>query len=65
MPGVQEKYTIDVNNRFGLVNAEDEEDEEVENVDPFALLNDLNQKAQAATNAPKPKVTHVPVTGWF
>merc|ERR1712149_48987 len=54
MPGVQEKYTIDVTNRFGVTS--DAEDEEIENVDPFELINDLNQKAVEAKNAPKPKV---------
>jgi len=57
MPGVQEKYTIDVNNRFGIANNEDEaEDEGIENVDPFELISDLNKKAEIAKNAPKPKV---------
>jgi len=56
MPGVQGKYTIDVTNRFGLTQAEDEEDDEIENVDPFEMINDLNQKAIEAKNAPKPKV---------
>jgi len=54
MPGGQEKYTIDVTNRFGVTS--DAEDEEIENVDPFELINDLNQKAVEAKNAPKPKV---------
>merc|ERR1712134_211921 len=54
MPGVQEKYTIDITNRFGVTS--DAEDEEIENVDPFELINDLNQKAVEAKNAPKPKV---------
>ena len=59
MPGVQEKYTIDVNNRFGIANNEDEaEDEGIENVDPFELISDLNKKAEIAKNAPKPKVVY-------
>jgi len=57
MPGVQEKYTIDVNNRFGVADNEDEaEDEGIENVDPFEMISDLNKKAEIAKNAPKPKV---------
>jgi len=56
MPGVQGKYTIDVTNRFGLVNADEDDEEEVENVDPFEMINEANKKAIEAQNAPKPKV---------
>jgi len=56
MPGVQNKYSIDVINRFALED-DDVEDEDAENIDPFEELKVLNQKAEDAKNAPKPKVT--------
>jgi len=49
---VQNKYAIDVNNRFAV--DEDEIDEE-ENIDPFEELRQLNKQAEAIKNAPKPK----------
>jgi len=55
MPGVQNKYSIDVINRFALED-DDVEDEDAENIDPFEELKALNQKAEEAKNAPKPKV---------
>lgn len=57
MPGVQGKYTIDVTNRFGLVVDEDDQEVEsdVENVDPFEMLNQANKQAEIAKSAPKPK----------
>ena len=58
MPGVQNKYSIDVNNRFFVEDEEnDEEVEDLENVDPFEQLKQLNRQAEAAKNAPKPKVS--------
>ena len=56
MPGVQNKYSIDVINRFAIED-DDVEDEDAENIDPFEELKVLNQKAEDAKNAPKPKVT--------
>ena len=56
MPGVQNKYAIDVTNRFAV--DEDEIDEE-ENIDPFEELRQLNKQAEAIKNAPKPKVNHL------
>lgn len=55
MPGVQNKYSIDVINRFAIED-DDVEDEDAENIDPFEELKALNQKAEDAKNAPKPKV---------
>jgi len=55
MPGVQNKYSIDVINRFAIED-DDVEDEDAENIDPFEELKVLNQKAEDAKNAPKPKV---------
>ena len=58
MPGVQNKYSIDVNNRFFVEDEEnDEEVEDLENVDPFEQLKQLNRQAEAAKSAPKPKVS--------
>ena len=54
MPGVQNKYSIDVINRFAIED-DDVEDEDAENIDPFEELKVLNQKAEDAKNAPKPK----------
>ena len=58
MPGVQNKYTVDTNNRFFVDDDENEDDdvEDVENVDPFEQLKQLNKQAEEAKNAPKPKV---------
>jgi len=59
MPGVQDAYSIDVTNRFGLVDLGDDSGSECENVDPFEALNQLNaQAAEAkakAKNQPKTK----------
>ena len=55
MPGVQNKYSIDVINRFAIED-DDVEDEDAENIDRFEELKALNQKAEDAKNAPKPKV---------
>ena len=49
------KYSIDVINRFAIED-DDVEDEDAENIDPFEELKVLNQKAEDAKNAPKPKV---------
>lgn len=61
MPGVQDNYSIDVTNRFGFaVDAVDSgSDDGIENVDPFAMINDLKAKAEEAQKiaAAKPKVT--------
>merc|ERR1712131_121248 len=58
MPGVQNKYTVDTNNRFFVDDDENEDDvEDVENVDPFEQLKQLNKQAEDAKNAPKPKKT--------
>merc|ERR1739838_877135 len=59
MPGVQNKYTVDTNNRFFVDDDENEDDdvEDVENVDPFEQLKQLNKQAEEAKNAPKPKKT--------
>merc|ERR1711939_988563 len=53
MPGVQDAYSIDVTNRFGLVDLGDDSGSECENVDPFEVMNALN--AQAAENKAKAK----------
>ena len=59
MPGVQNKYTVDTNNRFFVDDDENEDDvEDVENVDPFEQLKQLNKQAEDAKNAPKPKVNN-------
>merc|ERR1712235_64552 len=57
MPGVQGKYTIDVTNRFGLAVDEDDQEVEsdVENVDPFEIINQANKQAEVAKAAPKQK----------
>lgn len=56
MPGVQNKYAIDVNNRFNCDEEDDQEsDGENENVDPFEQLKQLNKAAEQAKLAPKPK----------
>jgi len=62
MPGVQGKYTIDVTNRFGLAVDEDDQEVEsdVENVDPFEMLNQANKAAETAKSAPKPKKKPAP-----
>merc|ERR1712128_93439 len=62
MPGVQGKYTIDVTNRFGLVVDDDDQEVEsdVENVDPFEMLNAANKAAELALSAPKPKKKPAP-----
>lgn len=61
MPGVQDNYSIDVTNRFGFaVDAVDSgSDDGIENVDPFAMINDLKAKAEEAQKiaAAKPKVS--------
>ena len=72
MPGVQGKYTIDVTNRFGLAVDEDDQvpfrlffennlkiqevESDVENVDPFEIINQANKQAEVAKAAPKQKV---------
>ena len=55
---VQDNYSIDVTNRFGFAEAAEDSgsDEGIENVDPFAMLNDLNAAAEKAKSMPKVKV---------
>merc|ERR1711920_1134653 len=57
MPGVQNKYSIDVTNRFNVDDEQDDVDdnEQVEDVDPFEELKILKQKAAEAKNVPKQK----------
>lgn len=55
MPGVQNKYSVDVNNRFNC-DEEDDVESDNENVDPFEQLKQLNKAAEQAKLAPKPKV---------
>lgn len=57
MPGVQNKYAIDVNNRFNCEEDDDQEGSDGENVDPFEQLKQLNKAAEQAKLAPKPKKT--------
>lgn len=58
MPGVQNKYSIDVTNRFNVDDGDiDPDEDEAENFDPFEELKILNQKAIEAKNVPKPKVS--------
>jgi len=54
MPGVQNKYSVDVNNRFNC-DEEDDVESDNENVDPFEQLKQLNKAAEQAKLAPKPK----------
>lgn len=62
MSGAQNKYAIDVTNRFTLDDGDIDPDEgEAENFDPFEELKILNQKAIEAKNVPKPKVTKTKV----
>merc|ERR1711973_164805 len=58
MPGVQDNYSIDVTNRFGFagIDVDSGNDDAIENVDPFAVLNDLKQQAEIAKSLPKKKV---------
>merc|ERR1711931_123896 len=58
MPGVQDNYSIDVTNRFGFagIDVDSGTDDAIENVDPFAVLNDLKQQAEIAKSLPKKKV---------
>lgn len=61
MPGVQNKYSIDVTNRFNVdnddIDVDQVDDEEiVEDVDPFEELKILKLKAAEAKSVPKPKV---------
>jgi len=57
MPGVQDNYSIDVTNRFGFagLDVDSGSDDGIENVDPFAMINDLKKQAETAKNAPKQK----------
>lgn len=57
MPGVQDNYSIDVTNRFGFagIDVDSGSDDGIENVDPFAMINDLKKQAETAKNAPKQK----------
>lgn len=58
MPGVQDNYSIDVTNRFGFagIDVDSGSDDGIENVDPFAMINDLKKQAETAKKAPKQKV---------
>ena len=57
MPVVQDKYTIDVTNRFGISeDVVEDSGDEIENVDPFALINEMEAQAQEAKKQPKKKV---------
>ena len=58
MPGVQDNYSIDVTNRFGFAGIEVDSgsDDGIENVDPFAMINDLKKQAETAKKMPKQKV---------
>lgn len=57
MPVVQDKYTIDVTNRFGISeDVVEDSGDEIENVDPFALINEMEAKAEEAKKQPKKKV---------
>jgi len=58
MPGVQDNYSIDVTNRFGFagIDVDSGSDDGIENVDPFAMINDLKKQAETAKQAPKKKV---------
>ena len=58
MPVVQDKYTIDVTNRFGISeDVVEDSGDEIENVDPFALINEMEAKAEEAKKQPKKKVS--------
>merc|ERR1711962_922102 len=56
MPGVQDNYSIDVTNRYGFAvdDPDSGSDEGIENVDPFAMINELKKQAEIAKKAPKP-----------
>lgn len=57
MPVVQDKYTIDVTNRFGISeDVVEDSGDEIENVDPFALINEMEAQAEEAKKQPKKKV---------
>lgn len=59
MPGVQDNYSIDVTNRFGFADIavdSDGSDDGIENVDPFAMINDLKRQAETVKKLPKQKV---------
>ena len=69
MPVVQDKYTIDVTNRFGISeDVVEDSGDEIENVDPFALINEMEAKAEEAKKQPKKKVTKIRryfILGWY
>lgn len=57
MPVVQDKYTIDVTNRFGISeDVVEDSGDEIENVDPFAMINEMQAQAEEAKKQPKKKV---------
>jgi len=57
MPVVQDKYTIDVTNRFGISeDVVEDSGDEIENVDPFAMINEMEAQAKEAKKQPKKKV---------
>merc|ERR1712050_802422 len=55
MPGGQDNYSIDVTNRYGFAvdDPDSGSDEGIENVDPFAMINELKKQAEIAKKAPK------------